>query len=87
MRKIAVNLNGISIAYLLGFTNAVLAAVNAFGVNLNDTQRVAIVGLVNAGLVLAIHLAHRIGEAQASGHIQQVAAEKMNQAANAETSA
>lgn len=81
MRKVAVTMNGISIAYVLGFVNAVLAAINAFGLNLNDTQRVAVVGLVNAGMVLAIHLSHRIGEAQSSGDVQQVAKVAMDRAA------
>lgn len=80
MRSLAVNLNGISIAYLLGLTNAVLAVVAAFGVGLNATQRVAIVGLVNAVLILAVHLAHRVGEATASGQAQQVATAKLTEA-------
>jgi hypothetical protein len=65
--RMAVNLNGVSIAYLMGFANATLAVVAAFGVNLNDTQRAAVSGLVNTALILAIHLGHRIGEATASG--------------------
>lgn len=60
-------MNGISVAYLMGFVNAVMVTVNAFGVDLNDTQRVAIATLVNASLVLGIHLAHRIGEVAAAG--------------------
>ncbi len=60
-------MNGISVAYLMGFVNAALATVAAFGVNLNDVQRVAVASLVNASLVLAIHLAHRIGEVAAAG--------------------
>lgn len=67
VRRVAVSMNGISVAYLMGFTNAVLAAVAAFGVNLNDTQRVAVGALVNAALILGIHLAHRIGEVAAAG--------------------
>lgn len=84
VRKVAVTLNGISIAYVIGLVNAIMAAVNAFGLNLNDTQRVAIVGLVNAALVLAIHLSHRIGEAQSSGDVQQVAKAGMDRAAATE---
>lgn len=83
MRKIAVNLNGITIAYVMGLTNAVLVCVMAFGVQLNDTQRTAVAGLVNAALVLAIHLAHRIGEAAASGQSHAVGQAKMNQAMDA----
>lgn len=80
MRKIAVNLNGITIAYVMGLTNAVLVCVMAFGAQLNDTQRAAIGGLVNAALVLAIHLAHRVGEASANGQSHAVAQAKMDQA-------
>lgn len=81
MRKVAVTLNGISIAYVIGLVNSIMAVVNSFGLNLNDTQRVAIVGLVNAALVLAIHLSHRIGEAQSSGDVQSVAKVGMDRAA------
>jgi hypothetical protein len=80
MRQVALNLNGISIAYVIGFVNAVMSACMAFGLNMNDTQRVAIVGLVNAALVLAIHLSHRIGEAQASGQAQAVGKVKLDSA-------
>lgn len=67
VRKVAVNFNGISIAYLMGFANAAMATVAAFGLNLNDTQRAAVSGLVNASLILAVHLSHRLGETQAAG--------------------
>lgn len=80
MRKIAVNLNGITIAYVMGLTNALLVCVMAFGVHLNDIQRTAIAGLVNAALVLAIHLGHRIGEASATGQSHAVGQAKMEQA-------
>jgi purine-cytosine permease-like protein len=80
MRKVALNLNGISIAYVIGLVNAIMAVVNAFGLNMNETQRVAVVALGNAALVLAIHLAHRIGEASASGQVQEVAKAKMDTA-------
>lgn len=67
VRRVAVNMNGISVAYLMGVVNAVLAAMVAFGVHLNDSQQVAVAGLVNAALILGIHLAHRLGEVQAAG--------------------
>lgn len=67
VRKLAVTMNGISVAYLMGFVNATLATVAAFGVHLDDVQRVAVAGLVNTALVLGIHLAHRLGEVQAAG--------------------
>jgi hypothetical protein len=66
--------------------NAVMSACMAFGLNMNDTQRVAIVGLVNAALVLAIHLSHRIGEVQSTGQIQEVAKHKMDAVVANETS-
>ena len=52
VRRVAVSMNGISVAYLMGVVNAAMVAVNAFGVNLNDTQRVAIAGLINASMIL-----------------------------------
>lgn len=67
VRRTAVNFNGITIAYLMGTVNAVLAALVAFGVHMNDSQQVAVAGLVNAALILGIHLAHRLGEVQAAG--------------------
>jgi len=80
MRKIAVNLNGITIAYVMGLTNAVLACLLAFGVHLTDVQVGAIATLVNAALVLAIHVGHRVGEASASGQSHQVGVAKMDKA-------
>lgn len=67
IRSAAINLNGISIAYVMGFVNALLACLLAFGVHLTDTEIAAVAGLVNAGLVLAVHFGHRVGEATASG--------------------
>lgn len=67
VRRIAVTMNGISVAYLMGVVNAALATIAAFGVNMNDTQRVAVAALVNSALVLGIHLSHRLGEVQAAG--------------------
>jgi hypothetical protein len=65
--KAAVQLNGISIAYIMALVNAVLACLLAFGVSLTDQEIAAIVGLVNAAMALAIHIGHRVGEATASG--------------------
>lgn len=81
MRRVAVTFNGISIAYVIGFVNACMAVVNAFGLHLDDTQRVAIVGLVNAALVLAIHMAHRVGEATMNDASHARSKEKMDEAA------
>jgi len=67
VRKVAVTMNGIGVAYLMGVVNAAMVTVAAFGVNLNETQRVAVASLVNASLILAVHLGHRIGEAAAAG--------------------
>jgi hypothetical protein len=83
MRRVAVTFNGISIAYVLGFVNAVMAVINAFGLNLNETQRVAVVGLVNAALILAVHMAHRVGEASLNDASHQLSKDKMTDAANA----
>lgn len=81
VRRIAVNFNGISIAYVIGLVNALMAVAMSFGINLNDTQRAAIVGLVNASLVLAIHLAHRVGEAASNDAAHELAKQKMDHAA------
>lgn len=67
IRRVAVSMNGITIAYVMGFVNAVLAAVAAFGVNLSPQETAALAGLLNAGLVLAVHVGHRVGEGVASG--------------------
>ena len=52
------NLNGVVVAYAVGATNALLALLFSFGVNVSDDQRSAIVGFVNAALVLTAHLSH-----------------------------
>lgn len=67
VHRFAVTMNGIGIAYALALVNSLMAVVNSFGLQLTDTQRVSIVGLVNASLVLAVHLSHRLGEVQAAG--------------------
>lgn len=67
IRKAAVTLNGITVAYLMGVVNAGLATMVAFGVDLNPTQTAALAGMVNASLILAVHLGHRLGEVLAAG--------------------
>ncbi len=60
-------LNGVTVAYVIGLANAVLALVVAFGVNLTETQQGTITALVNAFLVLVAHASY----AQAK-HTKQV---------------
>lgn len=67
VRHAAVTMNGIGIAYFMGVVNAALAAVTAFGVNLNPVQQASLATLVNASIALAVHLSHRIGEVEAAG--------------------
>lgn len=67
MRKAAVTMNGITVAYMMGVVNALLATLLSFGVDLNTVQQASIATLVNASLVLAVHLAHRLGETVALG--------------------
>jgi hypothetical protein len=67
IRSAAINLNGISIAYVMGIVNSLLACLLAFGVHLTDQQIASLAALVNAGLILAVHIGHRVGEATASG--------------------
>lgn len=74
-------MNGISIAYMLGIVNSVMAVVGAFGLELTDTQRAAIVGLVNVSLMLAVHLAHRVGEASLTDSAHDLAKQRMTDAA------
>lgn len=52
------NMNGVAVAYAVGATNALMAMLFSFGVNVTDDQRSAIVGFVNAALVLTAHLSH-----------------------------
>lgn len=77
IRKAAVNLNGISIAYVMGLANALFATLLAFGVHLNDQEVASLTSLLNATLILAVHFGHRVGEATASG-----ASSSRSQAAN-----
>lgn len=66
--KAAQSMNGITIAYVMGFTNAALACLGSFGINLSDTQQGSIAALVNAGLILAVHIGHRVGEVSMTTH-------------------
>lgn len=67
VRRLAVNLNGITIAYVMGLVNALLATLLAYGVHLTDEEIATTAALVNASLVLAVHVGHRVGESVASG--------------------
>ena len=67
VRRTAANLNGISVAYLIGLINTALANVNAFGVHLNGEQTGTLAAILNGSIVLTVHLSHRVGEAMVSG--------------------
>lgn len=67
LTKAALNLNGISIAYIMGVANAAFACLVAYGITLTDAEIGATMGLLNAVLILAVHIGHRVGEATASG--------------------
>lgn len=60
--RFVTTLNGISIAYVMGLVNALLAILLSFGVNMNETQTASIVTFVNASFVLLAHVSHRNGE-------------------------
>lgn len=75
--KAAVNLNGISIAYVMGLINALFACLLAFGVSLTDAQIASISTLINAAMILAVHFGHRVGEATASGASGQTSQTRM----------
>lgn len=65
--KFATNLNGISIAYVMGVANAAFACLIAFGVTLSPEEAGSLATLLNAILILTVHIGHRVGEATASG--------------------
>lgn len=67
VRRLAVTMNGITIAYVMALVNAVLAAATSFGVHLTPQQQTTVTALVNAAMILTVHLSHRLGEAVASG--------------------
>lgn len=48
-------MSGQGVAYLMAIVNALLYCLVVFGVSLSNEQQAAIVGLVNALLVAAIH--------------------------------
>lgn len=75
--KAAVTFNGISIAYVMGFVNAVFACLLAFGITLTDAQIASVSALINAAMILAVHFGHRIGEATASGASGQTSRTRM----------
>jgi len=76
---VAVNLNGISIAYIMAVPNALFAVLIAFGMHITPEQAAALDGLLNAMLVLTIHVAHRVGEACSSGASTQASQERTPQ--------
>ena len=67
IRAAAINLNGISIAYVMGIVNAALALTVSFGVDLTAEQQGYLAAIVNGLLILVVHVSHRVGEATASG--------------------
>ena len=67
IRSAAINLNGISIAYVMGIVNALLALTVSFGVDLTAEQQGYLAAIVNGLLILVVHVSHRVGEATASG--------------------
>lgn len=50
--------NGVTIAYVMGLSNALLALMFAFGVHISNDQRSAIAAFLNVSLVLIAHVAH-----------------------------
>lgn len=64
VKRVVVNLNGITIAYMMGTLNAFLAVLLSFGVTITEAQTAAVVGFMNAALVTLAHVAHRLGESE-----------------------
>lgn len=50
--------NGLSLAYIVAFINAGLALLLSFGIDISQEQQVAIVGFVNAAVMLAARVLH-----------------------------
>lgn len=65
--KAALNLNGISIAYIMGVANAAFACLVAYGITLTDAEIGSTMILLNAVLILVAHVGHRVGEATNAG--------------------
>jgi hypothetical protein len=65
--KAATNLNGISIAYVMGAVNGLFGLLVAFGVPMSDPQQAAIGGFINGAMILLMHFGHRLGEQAANG--------------------
>lgn len=62
MMRLARTFNGITIAYVMGLVNALLALLLAFGLTITPAEQGSIVAFVNAALVLVTHAGHRVGE-------------------------
>lgn len=66
--RLAANFNGITMAYAMGLVNALLGVLIAFGVTITDQQAAAIIGFVNAAMIVAAHVGHRLGEQSPTQH-------------------
>lgn len=60
--------NGLTLAYTVAVVNAGLALVVAFGINVSTAQQAAIVGFVNAAMLLAARVLH-LPEKTATGTV------------------
>lgn len=65
MARLIDSLNGVTVAYVIGMTNALLALLFTFGVQITSDQRSALTGFVNAALVLVAHVSHASARRQA----------------------
>jgi hypothetical protein len=68
VKHAAATFNGITIAYAVGFINAFLGILIAFGIKINPDEQAAIIAFVNISFVLLVHVAHRVGEYAAQQH-------------------
>lgn len=68
--KAVTNLNGISIAYVMGVVNAAMSLLLAFGVSISNQQDTQIVTFVNAILILMAHVSHRLGENESTKNVK-----------------
>jgi len=66
--RLAWTLNGITIAYLMGLVNAMMAMLLAFGLKMTPEEQASIVAFFNAALVAVAHLTHRLGETTSTLH-------------------
>lgn len=73
-------------ALISGFINTIMVAVIAFGVTLTDAQMVAVMGVVNGGLAIAVRalsVPNQLAEARVAAGVSPTVSRKDTQSATA----